>query len=83
LSAVDNAVSVKVRPQTLYGIDRRTDSRRDLDNITLYWLTNTGVSASRLDWEYKLGFFGAKGTTKKRLREQHGPDGDRHPPVPR
>ncbi len=24
-----------------------------LDNITLYWLTNTGVSASRLYWEYK------------------------------
>ena len=23
-----------------------------LDNITLYWLTNTGVSASRLYWEY-------------------------------
>src|SRR5215471_1207082 len=32
-----------------------------LDNITLYWLTNTGVSASRLYWEYKLGFFDAKG----------------------
>ena len=27
-----------------------------LDNITLYWLTNTGVSASRLYWEYKGGF---------------------------
>jgi len=32
-----------------------------LDNITLYWLTNTGVSASRLYWEYKGGFFDAKG----------------------
>jgi pimeloyl-ACP methyl ester carboxylesterase len=32
-----------------------------LDNITLYWLTNTGVSASRLYWEYKLGFFDQKG----------------------
>jgi pimeloyl-ACP methyl ester carboxylesterase len=46
----------------------RTDSAtgeltRDevLDNITLYWLTNTGVSASRLYWEYKGGFFNAKG----------------------
>jgi hypothetical protein len=28
-----------------------------LDNITLYWLTNTGASASRLYWEYKGGFF--------------------------
>src|SRR3954466_10638982 len=32
-----------------------------LDNITLYWLTHTGVSASRLYWEYKGGFFNAKG----------------------
>jgi pimeloyl-ACP methyl ester carboxylesterase len=32
-----------------------------LDNISLYWLTNTGVSASRLYWEYKGGFFNAKG----------------------
>jgi pimeloyl-ACP methyl ester carboxylesterase len=32
-----------------------------LDNITLYWLTNTGVSSSRLYWEYKGGFFNAKG----------------------
>jgi len=28
-----------------------------LDNVTLFWLTNTGVSAARLYWEYKLGFF--------------------------
>src|SRR3982750_2953319 len=34
-----------------------------LDNITLYWLTNTAVSASRLYWEYKGGFFNAKGVT--------------------
>jgi pimeloyl-ACP methyl ester carboxylesterase len=32
-----------------------------LDNVTLYWLTNTGVAASRLYWEYKGGFFNAKG----------------------
>jgi pimeloyl-ACP methyl ester carboxylesterase len=32
-----------------------------LDNITLYWLTNTGISASRLYWEYKGGFWNAKG----------------------
>jgi pimeloyl-ACP methyl ester carboxylesterase len=34
-----------------------------LDNITLYWLTNTGVSASRLYWEYKGGFWDAKGVS--------------------
>jgi pimeloyl-ACP methyl ester carboxylesterase len=30
-----------------------------LDNITLYWLTNSGVSAARLYWENKLPFFDA------------------------
>ena len=35
-----------------------------LDNITLYWLTNTGVSASRLYWEYRGGFFNAKGVSR-------------------
>jgi pimeloyl-ACP methyl ester carboxylesterase len=34
-----------------------------LDNVTLYWLRNTGVSSSRLYWENKLGFFDFKGVT--------------------
>jgi pimeloyl-ACP methyl ester carboxylesterase len=39
-----------------------SDLTRDdvLDNITLYWLTNTGVSAARLYWENKADFFDAK-----------------------
>jgi pimeloyl-ACP methyl ester carboxylesterase len=51
------------------GLNRTTSAvgelTRDeiLDNITLYWLTNTGVSASRLYWEYKGGFFDAKGVS--------------------
>ena len=32
-----------------------------LDNITLYWLTNTGVSSARLYWENKFAFFAPKG----------------------
>jgi pimeloyl-ACP methyl ester carboxylesterase len=32
-----------------------------LDNITLFWLTNTGVSSARLYWENKLRFFTPKG----------------------
>ncbi len=32
-----------------------------LDNVTQFWLTNTGVSSSRLYWENKLGFFSPKG----------------------
>ncbi|HWZ59552.1 MAG TPA: epoxide hydrolase [Gemmatimonadaceae bacterium] len=31
-----------------------------LDNITLYWLTNTGISSGRLYWESKLPFFDFK-----------------------
>ena len=39
-----------------------------LDNITHYWLTNTGISSSRLYWEIitgenKLGFFDVKGVS--------------------
>jgi len=50
-------------------LERSTSDRGELtrdevlDNITLYWLTNTGVSASRLYWEYKGGFFNAKGVS--------------------
>jgi pimeloyl-ACP methyl ester carboxylesterase len=31
-----------------------------LDNITLFWLTNTGTSAARIYWENTLSFFSAK-----------------------
>jgi pimeloyl-ACP methyl ester carboxylesterase len=34
-----------------------------LDNITLYWLTNTAVSSARLYWENKLAFFAPKDVT--------------------
>jgi len=34
-----------------------------LNNITLYWLTNTGVSSGRLYWDNKFGFFDAKNVT--------------------
>jgi pimeloyl-ACP methyl ester carboxylesterase len=45
-------------------IARSFDGRREgltrddvLDNITLYWLTNSAVSAARLYWENKFTFF--------------------------
>jgi pimeloyl-ACP methyl ester carboxylesterase len=34
-----------------------------LDNVTLYWLTNTGVSSARLYWEFKGAFFAPKNVT--------------------
>ncbi|MGN6431438.1 MAG: epoxide hydrolase family protein [Gaiellaceae bacterium] len=51
------------------GINRATSDTGELtrdeflDNVTLYWLTSTGVSASRLYWEYKGGFFNVKGVS--------------------
>jgi pimeloyl-ACP methyl ester carboxylesterase len=37
-------------------------TREDIvENITLYWLTNTAVSSARLYWESKLAFFAPKG----------------------
>ena len=39
-------------------------SRDDaLDNVTLYWVTNTGISSARLYWENKLNFFAPKHLT--------------------
>jgi pimeloyl-ACP methyl ester carboxylesterase len=50
--------------QAMEGSLDGTLSRDDLlDNITLYWLTNTGVSAARLYWENKADFFDAKPIT--------------------
>jgi pimeloyl-ACP methyl ester carboxylesterase len=34
-----------------------------LDNITMTWVTNTGISSGRLYWENTLGFFDVKGAT--------------------
>jgi pimeloyl-ACP methyl ester carboxylesterase len=50
--------------QTLDGTYRSALTTDDLlDNITLYWLTNTGVSSARLYWENKADFFDAKKIT--------------------
>jgi pimeloyl-ACP methyl ester carboxylesterase len=46
--------------------DGQTESlTRDdvLDNITLFWLTNTAVSAARLYWENKFNYFSPKNVT--------------------
>ena len=34
-----------------------------LDNVTLFWPTNTGVSAARLYWENKFPFFAPENVT--------------------
>jgi len=39
-------------------------TREDIvENISLYWLTNTAISSARLYWEYKLAFFSPKNIT--------------------
>jgi pimeloyl-ACP methyl ester carboxylesterase len=50
--------------QVLEGrLEKPSELTRDdiLDNITLFWLTNTGVSSARLYWEFKGAFFAVKG----------------------
>jgi pimeloyl-ACP methyl ester carboxylesterase len=50
--------------QVLQGQLQSPLTRDDLlDNITLYWLTGTGVSAARLYWENKASFFDVKPIT--------------------
>jgi pimeloyl-ACP methyl ester carboxylesterase len=50
--------------QVLQGTLNSALTRDDLlDNITLYWLTNTGISSARLYWENKADFFDAKPIT--------------------
>src|SRR5208282_5916064 len=50
--------------QALQGTLASALTRDDiLDNITLYWLTSTGVSSARLYWENKADFFDAKNIT--------------------
>src|SRR5258708_27631462 len=39
-------------------------TRKDIvENISLYWFTNTAVSSARLYWESKLAFFAPKNVT--------------------
>jgi pimeloyl-ACP methyl ester carboxylesterase len=50
--------------QVLQGTLDSAPTRDDLlDNITLYWLTNTGISTARLYWENKAQLFDAKPIT--------------------
>ncbi|HYY99992.1 MAG TPA: epoxide hydrolase, partial [Candidatus Binatia bacterium] len=43
-------------------VDKEGGLTRDdvLDNVTLYWLTNTALSSARLYWESTFTFFAAK-----------------------
>ena len=54
------AVMSAVLGRTINGQPPGDLTRDDvLDNITLYWLTNTGVSSARFYWESKLNLYNA------------------------
>ena len=56
-----DARSLELIARSFNGVPEGLTRDDVLDNVTLFWLTNTGVSAARLYWEYKLGFFTPKG----------------------
>ena len=56
-----DARSLELISRSFDGVSEGLSRDDVLDNITLFWLTNTGVSAARLYWERKLGFFTPKG----------------------
>jgi pimeloyl-ACP methyl ester carboxylesterase len=56
-----DARSLELISRSFNGVPEGLSRDDVLDNITLFWLTNTGVSAARLYWENKLAFFAPKG----------------------
>jgi pimeloyl-ACP methyl ester carboxylesterase len=55
-----DAKSLELISRTFAGQNEGLTKDDILDNITLYWLTNTATSSSRLYWENKLAFFAPK-----------------------
>ena len=54
------AMTSAVLGRTINGHPAGDLTRQDvLDNITLYWVTNTGISAGRLYWENKFNLYNA------------------------
>ena len=56
-----DARSLELIARSFNGVPEGLTRDDVLDNITLFWLTNTAVSAARLYWENKLAFFVPKG----------------------
>jgi pimeloyl-ACP methyl ester carboxylesterase len=56
-----DARSLELIARSFDGIPEGLTRDDVLDNVTLFWLTNTAVSAARLYWENKLAFFVPKG----------------------
>src|SRR6202022_1438621 len=55
------AITSAVKGHAVNGHSAGDLTRDDvLDNITLFWLTNTAISSARLYWENKFSYFEAK-----------------------
>jgi pimeloyl-ACP methyl ester carboxylesterase len=55
--------SYRMIKRTFEGVAEGLSPDDVLDNITLFWLTNTGISSARLYWENKLPFLTPKNVT--------------------
>jgi pimeloyl-ACP methyl ester carboxylesterase len=55
-----DARSLELIARTFDGVPEGLTRDDVLDNVSLFWLTNSGVSAARLYWENKLPFFSPK-----------------------
>ncbi len=58
-----DATSLKLIARSFDGQPEGLTRDDVLDNITYFWLTNTGISSSRLYWENKLPFFEPSGVS--------------------
>jgi pimeloyl-ACP methyl ester carboxylesterase len=58
-----DAASLAVISRSFDGVPEGLTPDDVLDNITHFWLTNSGVSAARIYWENKFSFFAVKGVT--------------------
>src|SRR5262245_55284598 len=59
-----DARSLELIERTFDGVKEGLTRDDVLDNITITWLTNTGISGARLYWEYwGKGYFNVKGVT--------------------
>ena len=58
-----DAASLAMITRSFAGVPEGLTRDDVLDNVTLFWLTNTGVSSARLYTENKFSFFGVKGVT--------------------
>ncbi|QPP08307.1 epoxide hydrolase 1 [Streptomyces bathyalis] len=58
-----DAASLELISEAFAGHPGGISREDELDNITLFWLTNTAISSSRLYWENKFSFLDVKGVS--------------------